>query len=132
MFWFLFFFCFVFFFFFFFFFLLALQEFAKLMFEHCEALRPLTGKYNELFEHFRSWKGTIPTAGASGVFFVETCLMVDADPSTDHSRAHYLFTARYQVFICALLIPSMHGYLALPYNRFNLFLSLAKAGSHGN
>ena len=90
--------------FFLFFFLLALQEFAKLMFEHCEALRPLTGKYNELFEHFRSWKGTIPTAGASGVFFVETCLMVDADPSTDHSRAHYLFTARYQVFICALLI----------------------------
>lgn len=34
-----------------------------LMFEHCEALRPLSGKYNELFEHFRSWKGTIPTAG---------------------------------------------------------------------
>lgn len=33
------------------------------MFEHCEALRPLSGKYNELFEHFKSWKGTIPTAG---------------------------------------------------------------------
>lgn len=42
---------------------LLVQEFAKLMFEHCEALRPLSGKYNELFEHFRSWKGTIPTAG---------------------------------------------------------------------
>ncbi|CAN0446244.1 unnamed protein product, partial [Ectocarpus sp. 12 AP-2014] len=40
-----------------------LKEFAKLMFEHCEALRPLSGKYNELFEYFRSWKGTIPTAG---------------------------------------------------------------------
>ena len=52
----------------FFFIPLALQEFAKLMFEHCEALRPLTGKYNELFEHFRSWKGTIPTAGTSGGF----------------------------------------------------------------
>lgn len=39
------------------------QEFAKLLFQHCEALRPLSGKYNELFEYFRSWKGTIPTAG---------------------------------------------------------------------
>eukprot|EP00752_Nemacystus_decipiens_P012093 g10720.t1 len=40
-----------------------LKEFAKLLFQHCEALRPLSGKYNELFEYFRSWKGTIPTAG---------------------------------------------------------------------
>lgn len=40
------------------------------MFEHCEALRPLAGKYNELFEYFRSWKGTIPTAG---------CILLNAD-----------------------------------------------------
>ncbi|CAM9469416.1 unnamed protein product, partial [Hapterophycus canaliculatus] len=40
-----------------------LKEFAKLLFQHCEALRPLSGKYLELFEYFRSWKGTIPTAG---------------------------------------------------------------------
>lgn len=39
------------------------QEFAKLMFSHCKALQPLSGKYNELFEYFRSWVGTIPTAG---------------------------------------------------------------------
>lgn len=39
------------------------QEFAQQMFQHCEALRPLSAKYNELFEHFKSWKGTIPTAG---------------------------------------------------------------------
>ncbi|CAM9665427.1 unnamed protein product [Choristocarpus tenellus] len=40
-----------------------LKEFAKLLFEYSEALKPLRGKYNELFEYFRSWKGTIPTAG---------------------------------------------------------------------
>ncbi|KAG5178281.1 hypothetical protein JKP88DRAFT_188627, partial [Tribonema minus] len=40
-----------------------LKSFAKLLFDHCPLLRPLTDEYNELFESFRSWKGQIPVAG---------------------------------------------------------------------
>jgi mRNA-decapping enzyme subunit 2 len=50
----------------------TLKGFAKKLFDHCPLLRPLVHQYAELFESFKSWKGSIPVAG---------CILLNPDRS---------------------------------------------------
>ena len=59
------------------------------MFEHCDALRPLSFKYNELFEDFRSWKGTIPTAGARNHTDIMVIVMLSRGSSVARPVSKY-------------------------------------------